>query len=108
MSSRALMTTWSSVANGNVIRNPSRSPAWRILPCGARQEFLYSGAIRSWAELISKASGRNGIKSLRLDALFANDGAPARRFGFDESGKFALRIADRVGAQAGHLLLHRG
>src|SRR5260370_15343130 len=54
MSSRAFMTTWSSVATGNVIETPSRFPASFILARRARQDFFYSADFAPTAEIISK------------------------------------------------------
>src|ERR1700730_54193 len=57
MSSRAFMTTWSSVATGNVIENPSRLTASFILARRARQDFFYSADFAPAAEIISKIGG---------------------------------------------------
>src|SRR6266498_3998837 len=55
MSSRALMTTWSSVAAGNVITNPSSLPqASVILARRADREFSYSANFAPCSEFVSK------------------------------------------------------
>jgi hypothetical protein len=63
MSSRAFMTTWSSVATGNVIENPSRLPASFIFARRTRQEFFYSADFGPGAEIISKMRRIAGMEA---------------------------------------------
>src|SRR5258708_432536 len=66
MSSRAFMTTWSSVATGNVIENPSRLPASLIFARRTRQEFFYSADFGPGAEIISKMRRIAGMEAQHL------------------------------------------
>jgi hypothetical protein len=60
------MTTWSSVATGNVMKTPLASRPAIILPRRPREDFFYSGSARGRLEMISKyrAPTRMGVQDL--------------------------------------------